>query len=413
MANNINQIADSLISIHEMIEKFRLQQEKNELYDSNRFNPFQFMQTDEMGLSKILAFLLDPKETHGQGDLFLNSFLKYIGKYVFLAYNSVKVSLEKSTSKNRRHDIFIEGFLDDKRHWIVSIENKLRFASDQKKQLKDYHDDLERYPNVEYCLIYLPVFKNSPSETSILEREWSDLIRNKKAILISAKDLISWLDSTLIVAPAVKQFCHDFKNFLNEDLMGNIKRNDKLTDYLLNEKNNNALYSALNVIDSTRQLYEGLMEILVTQLQKKFADHYPKLINYGLSCRTYGDIYSKWYSIYLDSEDTYWGVGIEFGYSHFNSGYYGVYCHKEENQKLYQYLQDIFDKTEFKSHFRYSKLWTMWKYLDGNLLNWNAEVLRKIPSGELVDQLFELWKPLLDIITENLDKIKKLDIKNS
>ena len=70
MANNINQIVDSLISINQVIENFRLQREKNELYDSNRFNPFQFLQTDEMGLSKILAFLLDPTETHGQGDLF-------------------------------------------------------------------------------------------------------------------------------------------------------------------------------------------------------------------------------------------------------------------------------------------------------------------------------------------------------
>ena len=58
MANNINQIVDSLISINQVIENFRLQREKTELYDSNRFNPFQFMRTDEMGLSKILAFLL-------------------------------------------------------------------------------------------------------------------------------------------------------------------------------------------------------------------------------------------------------------------------------------------------------------------------------------------------------------------
>ena len=81
MANNINQIVDSLISINQVIENFRLQREKNELYDSNRFNPFQFLRTDEMGLSKILAFLLEPKETHGQGDLFLNSFLKFINKH--------------------------------------------------------------------------------------------------------------------------------------------------------------------------------------------------------------------------------------------------------------------------------------------------------------------------------------------
>ena len=206
MANNINQVVDSLISINQVIENFRLQREKTELYDSNRFNPFQFLRTDEMGLSKILAFLLDPKETHGQGDLFLNSFLKYIGKHNFLAYDKIQVCVEKATSENRRHDIFIEGFLNSKRRWIVSIENKLRFASDQEKQLKDYRDDLEGYREVEYCLIYLPVFKEPPSENSIRKNEWEDLISAKKAILMSAKDLLDWLDNTLIIAPAVKQF---------------------------------------------------------------------------------------------------------------------------------------------------------------------------------------------------------------
>ena len=51
------------------------------------------------------------------------------------------------------------------------------------------------------------------------------------------------------------------------------------------------------------------------------------------------------------------------------------------------------------------------KYFDGSLRNWDAEILRKIPNGELAEQIFDLCKPLLDIITDNLDKIKKLDIK--
>ena len=122
MANNINQIVDSLISINQVIENFRLQREKTELYDSNRFNPFQFMRTDEMGLSKILAFLLDPKEAHGQGDLFLNSFLKFINKHQFLAYEKVNIYLEKPTNRNRRHDIFIEGVLDNKRVWAILLK---------------------------------------------------------------------------------------------------------------------------------------------------------------------------------------------------------------------------------------------------------------------------------------------------
>ena len=299
MANNINQIVDSLISINQVIENFRLQREKTELYDSNRFNPFQFMRTDEMGLSKIIAFLLDPKETHGQGDLFLNSFLKYIGKHNFLAYDNIQVCVEKATSENRRHDIFIEGFLNHRRHWIVSIENKLRFATDQEEQLKDYRDDLEGYREVEYCLIYLPVFKESPSENSIEKDKWEELIGAKKAILLSAKDLVDWLDNTLIIAPAVKQFSQDLKKFLSEELMGNTETNDDLVKYLMKNENNDALYSALSVIDSKAQLYENLIERLVEQLQERFAHDYKKLKHYGWKCNFYGEVTDKDFGIFL------------------------------------------------------------------------------------------------------------------
>ena len=413
MANNINQIVDSLISINQVIENFRLQREKTELYDSNRFNPFQFMRTDEMGLSKILAFLLDPKEAHGQGDLFLNSFLKYIEKHNLLAYDNIQVCVEKTTSKNRRHDIFIEGFLNNKRRWIVSIENKLRFASDQEEQLKDYRDDLEGYREVEYCLIYLPVFKEPPSENSIRKNEWEDLISAKKAILLSAKDLLDWLDNTLIIAPAVKQFIQDLKKFLSEELMGNTETNNELVNYLMENENNDALYSALSVIDSKEQLYENLIERLVEQLQERFAHDYKKLKNYGWECNFYGEVKDKDFCIYFDAEDIYWGVGAKFGYTNLSEGHYGVYCYKDEHPKLYDLLNEIFDNPDIKARFNKNKFWVMRKYFDGNLINWDAEILRKIPNGELAEQIFELWKPLLDTITDNLDKIKKLDIKKS
>ena len=99
---------------------------------------------------------------------------------------------------------------------------------------------MEGCREVEYCLIYLPVFNKSPSENSIEKDKWEELIGAKKAILLSAKDLVDWLDNTLIIAPAVKQFCQDFKNFLSEELMGNTETNDDLVKYLM--KNNDVLY---------------------------------------------------------------------------------------------------------------------------------------------------------------------------
>ena len=407
MANNINQIVDSLISINQVIENFRLQREKTELYDSNRFNPFQFMRTDEMGLSKILAFLLDPKETHGQGDLFLNSFLKYIEKHNFLAYDKIQVCVEKATSENRRHDIFIEGFLNNKRRWIVSIENKLRFASDQEEQLKDYRDDLEKYKETEYCLIYLPVFKEPPSENSIRKNEWENLISERKAILLSAKDLVDWLDKTLIIAPAVKQFCQNFKKFLNEELMGNTETNNELVNYLM--KNTDVLYSALNVIDSREQLYEKLMIVLVEQLQSRFESNYSRLKDYGWKCNSNGDIDSRYFGIFIDQGNVSWGVGIEFDTADLRNGYYGVYCHKDENRKLYDLIWNIFDKAGLRAHFKYTRFWAMWEWMDSNIRNWDAAILRKIPSGELANQIFDLWRPLLDVISKNIEDISSLE----
>ena len=40
------------------------------------FLVFDFVNTNEIGLSGILACLLDPKGTHGQKTLFLESFIK-------------------------------------------------------------------------------------------------------------------------------------------------------------------------------------------------------------------------------------------------------------------------------------------------------------------------------------------------
>ena len=269
MANNINQVVDSLISINQVIENFRVQREKTELYDSNRFNPFQFLRTDEMGLSKILAFLLEPTETHGQGDLFLNSFLKFINKHQFLAYQKVNIYLEKitkeenneTTNKNGRHDIFIEGILDNKISWVISIENKLQGAIDQPKQMHTYAKDLKNYVSDSYFLIYLPIFSNNPPEKSISEDKWAKLMSDKKAMVLSASMLIQWLDNTVIIAPAVKQFCNDFKKFLSEDIMGNTQNSNELIQCLVN--NDKALFSALTVLETKKSLYEKLMNMLI------------------------------------------------------------------------------------------------------------------------------------------------------
>lgn len=414
MANNINQIVDSLISINQVIENFRVQREKNELYDSNRFNPFQFLRTDEMGLSKILAFLLEPKETHGQGDLFLNSFLKFINKHQFLAYQKVNIYLEKitkeenneTTNKNGRHDIFIEGILDNKISWVISIENKLQGAIDQSKQMHTYAKDLKNYVSDSYFLIYLPIFSNNPPEKSISEDKWAKLMSDKKAMVLSASMLIQWLDNTVIIAPAVKQFCNDFKKFLSEDIMGNTQNSNELIECLVN--NDKALFSALTVLETKKSLYEKLMNMLIEQLKIRFS-RYVKLINYGFELNENGIFNNKEYELYLGDKE--FGVSICFSRKEACDPYYGIYAH---NDKLFDGITKIFHEFIIENNFdEPDGCYPLSKWLEDEYEVWDATVLSKIPSGELANYIFDLWKPLLDIISDNLEEIKGLKINKS
>ena len=414
MANNINQVVDSLISINQVIENFRVQREKNELYDSNRFNPFQFLRTDEMGLSKILAFLLEPKETHGQGDLFLNSFLKFINKHQFLAYQKVNIYLEKitkeenneTTNKNGRHDIFIEGILDNKISWVISIENKLQGAIDQPKQMHTYAKDLKNYVSDSYFLIYLPIFSNNPPEKSISEDKWAKLMSDKKAMVLSASMLIQWLDNTVIIAPAVKQFCNDFKKFLSEDIMGNTQNSNELIECLVN--NDKALFSALTVLETKKSLYEKLMNMLIEQLKIRFS-RYVKLINYGFELNENGIFNNKEYELYLGDKE--FGVSICFSRKEACDPYYGIYAH---NDKLFDGITKIFHEFIIENNFdEPDGCYPLSKWLEDEYEVWDATVLSKIPSGELANYIFDLWKPLLDIISDNLEEIKGLKINKS
>ena len=251
------------------LEQQRVQSLRAELQDANRFNPLRFLKTDETGISDILAFLLNPEETHGQRDLFLNSFLKAIGRSDFLAYDKVEVVCEKMLQDSmRRHDIWFSGSLKGKRKWVVSIENKLRGAVDQNEQITDYWRDLQRYVSTENChIVYLPVWGDNPSQESVSEKEWQDLLNNRQASILSAGQIIEWLADTPIVAPALKEFTAYFQRFLKEEIMGQIEQSDELVKHIA--ENDQLLVSALMLIQQEEAIYSHLIEKLTAQLQEK------------------------------------------------------------------------------------------------------------------------------------------------
>ncbi len=122
------------------------------------FSTFDYIKTDELGLSCILAALLDPQGSHAQQEAFLRLFIEHClpsmfetsGRQNFLDnIEKTKVFVEQVTSKSnslRRMDIYLECQTGDDSYGIC-IENK-PYAADQTNQLIDYYDELKTNPNL-------------------------------------------------------------------------------------------------------------------------------------------------------------------------------------------------------------------------------------------------------------------------
>ena len=142
-----------------------------------RFNAFDYLRDDELGLSRVIADLLDPLASHGQGTLFLQTLLGLEGvrdarHWPDLDGHGVRVVVqrERAISHRRRIDILIEIAVADKQRYCLAIENK-PYAADQENQVRDYLEWLEKEYPKRFFLIYIPPTGERPSETSIRRTE--------------------------------------------------------------------------------------------------------------------------------------------------------------------------------------------------------------------------------------------------
>ena len=154
---------------------------------ARRFNALDYLRTDELGLSRIVADLLDPHGTHGQGTSFLDELLVSLRESTPLApgialdRNRISVALEQVITSDRRIDIVVEIAEGQSRH-ALAIENK-PYAGDQKHQVQDYLRFLRGEYGQNFLLIYLSPTGEGPSDWSISRRQLHANWQGRFAIL--------------------------------------------------------------------------------------------------------------------------------------------------------------------------------------------------------------------------------------
>ncbi len=207
---DILNVVKSKLDIH---NQFKKEYDKQLAFD---FSLFNFFSIDENKVSKILAYFLDEKQNHGQGNLFLNEFVKTFYNEEIDTEGS-RITCEKTIEENRRIDIYIE-----LNGLTIAIENKI-WADDQHNQIKDYADFLEKQSNRNYLLLYLNPYGYEPTDKSIKLKTKERLVTGGKFKVISYQnDIINLINNWLIICEAdnVSYFLKEFKKYLQIKFLG-------------------------------------------------------------------------------------------------------------------------------------------------------------------------------------------------
>lgn len=146
--------------------------------------------------SDIIALLLNPSEIHGEGGIFLEHFLDYLGDWeIGKTINKANYARAVVERESSRIDISIK---DPISMHAVIIENKMNNAPDMEKQIPRYHLELQKQGYTVDAVVYIVLQGNKQPNT----HDWNNVERNlilPKIIPVAAyeelpKDLYSgWL----------------------------------------------------------------------------------------------------------------------------------------------------------------------------------------------------------------------------
>jgi hypothetical protein len=358
------------------------------------FSAFDFIRDDELGLSRILAWLLDrdPKKgNHAQGSLFLKLFCSHYGidwSNGDLESSSVRTEFRIPTGQL---DILIQAEAHQK---SIIIENKPR-ARDGADQIKKYLAWAQKQKAL-HRLIYLSGDGSDPDEGSISPAELRCAERHGTFKKVSYSDLIPWLDDCRkeCRADRVTAFIRDFERYIEKSFKGvpDMTETQEITKLIAGSPE--LLHSAFSIFAAQNHLKLLLLDQLKAELENALKDEFLKVDIQnatGKQRKQYDRII-----IQFNSESRC-GFALEWGRLEFNNLCWGLFRGDEkiditEDAKT---CADLFGASGGKSDW-----WPWWKFAspnDGKLpLNkdwqYESQPWEEIVSGKMAKNIARVAK---------------------
>lgn len=359
---------------HSKIEKIEQGRRRFGRKNAPWFNPIDFWWVDENKTSQILAFFLNPSESHEQGDRYLRHFIKKFG-LDFFTYNrsdKLQVQCNVPTDDGRCIDIVIHKNLFE---LAIGIENRIHMnVQEQQGELDHYSKYLSNRTSDDYCLIYLtPVMKNV-SQNSLSLEERRELARSKKFKHLTYEEhLIDCIAEfgAITESVRVKSFLNDFEKTMRKRYMG--------------EKDLEAKKAIVDLIGKSQKNLEisFLVSSSLPEVKRKLKDRF-KLQVEDLADKLKLDIKKESDRVWLKPKK--W-KNHYFSYAYDNGHiFYGMTQDKVEiNKNMFHGVLNHLNG-HMKGDFQFSEWWPAHKYMYRNI-DKSPDFWKAIKNGKAKEEM--------------------------
>ena len=285
------------------------------------FSIFDYVRDDEMGISRCIASLLDPRGKHGQGNLFLEAFLQCIGSAASWAKNagSCLVVPEKQANGQRRIDIHLEF-----PNGAIGIENK-PWAGDQDNQLTDYARYLKDAAGAKKWLL-LFLCDRDPSDNSMTQCEQEKLSSTGQFVRCNYSEVIEWLEICACKSKAlnVRIFIEELAKFIRVNIKGELDMSEEKETCSIILESKESLGSAFEIFKAIDGVKKGLMKKFRNDLESELKSHgfhlvwdtnlendWRKWVGFGVKFRAEQNLYLRFEFQYPGLDGFFWGIKRE------------------------------------------------------------------------------------------------------
>jgi hypothetical protein len=359
-----------------------------------QFNLFNVIGSCEETHSRLLAELLNPKGSHGQGAVFLEHFIKVVksGKSVEITdYGNVKVEREVcipsvTDGDGGRIDILIREGNDPR----IIIENKI-YADEQKYQLNRYEDFAR-----DAAIIFLTLYEHQPQNLR-------DGKKPTHLICISYKEhILGWLKACqreAVAAPLVREAIAQYIGLIRK--ITNQTTSDDMSQEIINAvlSGKDTLKAYFTLVENKDAVIKEVLKKLEAQC-KEIGAEFGLQVHFTSSESNPHEISHKYGGFYFVDEEMKkrnLSILFQFDRNDFRSLGFGIARLVEDKNAARTPITDrfesIFGECSFGSWWPARKPWR-------GREDWNDETFCDIFCEDFKEELWEKVEKLAKIVRE-------------